>query len=62
MLYIIIWLIICVIILSYTVTALTSKGTKNKRWHIITFITSWLIGLVSPIIFIIDLFKNEVKE
>ena len=62
MICIIIWLFICVIVLSYTLTDLTSKGTKNQRWHIVTFITSWLIGLMSPIIFIVDLFKREVKE
>ena len=62
MIYIIIWLFICLIILSYALTNLTSKETKNKRWYIITFITSWLIGLISPLIFIVDLFKSEVKE
>ena len=54
MIYIIIWLALCLIVVSYSAMDSATKGTKNRRWHFISFFTAWLIGIVSPIIFLVD--------
>ena len=62
MIYIIVWLFICVVIVSYSATDCVTKGKKNKKWHIISFLTAWLIGILSPFIFLADIFKKLFRK
>ena len=64
---IIVWLILCIMILSWQLTDVVSNTKRNakKSWHILTFLTAWVVGIFSPFIFIYEaigkLFERRMK-
>ena len=62
-LYIVIaWLFLCLVLVSYSAMDSTTKGKKSKKWHIISFISAWIIGIISPIIFSVDMIDKLLKK
>ena len=57
---IILWLGLCVMVLSWALTDVMSNENEkaSKKWHVLTFLTSWVIGLFAPIIQFISLIKK----